>query len=138
MLDGVPPGMMIDVGRIQSEVDHRRPKADIGTPRQEEDKVEVVSGIVEGRSTGGPITLMVMNRDTDSKKYEKFKERPAPRTCRPYRPLEVLGVRGPSWRRAVLRPDDRGDRGCGRYSQDAAGGKGNPRRRLRPADREGP
>jgi chorismate synthase len=70
--------MMIDVGRIQSEVDLRRPKADIGTPRQEEDKVEVVSGIVEGRSTGGPITLMVMNRDTDSKKYEKFKDVPRP------------------------------------------------------------
>lgn len=70
--------MMIDVGRIQSEVDLRRPKTDIGTPRQEEDKVEVVSGIVDGRSTGGPITLLIMNRDTDSKKYEKFKTVPRP------------------------------------------------------------
>ena len=70
--------MMIDVGRIQSEVDLRRPKTDIGTPRQEEDKVEVVSGIVDERSTGGPITLLVMNRDTDSKKYEKFKTVPRP------------------------------------------------------------
>jgi chorismate synthase len=78
VLDGVPPGMMIDVGRIQAEVDLRRPRSDIGTPRQEEDKVEVLSGITEGRSTGGPITLMVMNRDTDSKKYERFKDVPRP------------------------------------------------------------
>jgi len=70
--------MMIDVARIQSEVDLRRPKADIGTPRQEEDHVEIVSGMTEGRSTGGPITLMVMNRDTDSQKYERFKSVPRP------------------------------------------------------------
>lgn len=78
VLDGVPPGMMIDAGRIQSEVDLRRPRADIGTPRVEEDQVEVVSGILDGRSTGGPITLLVMNRDTDSKKYERFKTVPRP------------------------------------------------------------
>jgi len=78
VLDGVPPGMIIDVGRLQSEVDLRRPKADIGTPRQEEDRVEIVSGIVDGRSTGGPITLLVMNRDTDSRKYERFKDVPRP------------------------------------------------------------
>lgn len=78
VLDGIPPGMMIDVGRIQSEVDLRRPRADIGTPRQEEDRVEVVSGILDDRSTGGPITLLIMNRDTDSNKYERFKTVPRP------------------------------------------------------------
>ncbi len=44
VLDGVPPGMMIDVGRIQSELDLRRPKAGIGTPRAEEDKAVAVGG----------------------------------------------------------------------------------------------
>ncbi|KAF5063008.1 Chorismate synthase [anaerobic digester metagenome] len=78
VLDGVPPGMIIDLGRIQGEVDLRRPKTDIGTPRKEEDRVEIVSGLAEGRSTGGPITLLVMNRDTDSGKYEKFKSVPRP------------------------------------------------------------
>jgi len=70
--------MMIDLGRVQSEVDLRKPRTEIGTPRQEEDLVEIVSGIVEGKSTGGPITLMVMNRDTDSKKYDRFKSVPRP------------------------------------------------------------
>jgi len=78
VLDGVPPGMIIDLGRIQGEVDLRRPKTDIGTPRQEEDRVEILSGLAEGRSTGGPITLLIMNRDTDSRKYEKFKSVPRP------------------------------------------------------------
>lgn len=78
VLDGVPPGMMIDIGRIQNEVDLRRPSPGIGTPRAEADKVEVISGVLEGRSTGAPITLMVVNRDTDSSKYERFKSVPRP------------------------------------------------------------
>lgn len=78
VLDGVPPGMQIDIGRIQNEVDLRRPSAGIGTPRAEEDRVEVISGIVNDRSTGAPITLMVVNQDTDSRKYEKFKNVPRP------------------------------------------------------------
>lgn len=78
VLDGVPPGMIIDLGRVQNEVDLRKPSAGIGTPRAEEDKVEVLSGILDGHSTGGPITLMVVNRDTDSSKYEKFKTVPRP------------------------------------------------------------
>lgn len=78
VLDGVPPGMAVDLGRIQGEVDLRKPSAGIGTPRREEDRVEVLSGIVDGKSTGGPITMVVMNRDTDSKKYERFKDVPRP------------------------------------------------------------
>lgn len=78
VLDGVPPGMIIDSGRVQGEVDLRRPRAEIGTPRQEEDRVEIISGITEGRSTGGPIALMVLNRDTDSKRYERLKDVPRP------------------------------------------------------------
>lgn len=78
VLDGVPPGMIIDTNRIQNEVDLRKPSAGIGTPRVEEDRVEVLSGILDGRSTGAPITLMVMNHDTDSSKYERFKQVPRP------------------------------------------------------------
>lgn len=78
VLDGVPPGMVVDVRRIQSEVDLRKPRAGIGTPRAEEDRVEVLSGILDGRSTGSPITLMVMNRDIDPSKYERFRTVPRP------------------------------------------------------------
>ncbi len=78
VLDGVPPGMAVDLGRVQGEVDLRKPSAGIGTPRREEDRVEVLSGIVDGKSTGGPITMVVMNRDTDSRKYDRFKDVPRP------------------------------------------------------------
>ncbi len=78
VLDGVPPGMQIDISRIQNEVDLRRPSAGIGTTRAEKDRVEVISGIVNDRSTGAPITLMIVNQDTDSEKYEKFKKVPRP------------------------------------------------------------
>jgi len=78
VLDGAPPGMIVDVASIQHEVDLRKPRAGIGTPRAEEDVVEVISGIVDGKSTGGPITLLVMNRDTDSRKYDRFKSVPRP------------------------------------------------------------
>jgi chorismate synthase len=78
VLDGVPPGMVIDLDRIQNEVDLRRPSTGIGTSRAEEDRVEVLSGILEGRSTGAPIALLVMNRDTDSSKYDRFKSVPRP------------------------------------------------------------
>jgi chorismate synthase len=70
--------MVIDLGRVQNEVDLRKPSVGIGTPRAEEDRIEVLSGIMDGRSTGGPITLMVVNRDTDSSKYEKFRSVPRP------------------------------------------------------------
>ncbi|MCG7843807.1 MAG: chorismate synthase [Methanomassiliicoccales archaeon] len=78
VLDGVPPGMIIDLGRLQNEVDLRKPSMGIGTPRAEEDRIEVLSGILNGQSTGGPITLVVMNRNIDSAKYEKFKTVPRP------------------------------------------------------------
>ncbi|HOO04846.1 MAG TPA: chorismate synthase, partial [Methanomassiliicoccales archaeon] len=78
VLDGVPPGLTVDLARLQGEVDLRRPRAGIGTPRAEEDRVEVLSGLLDGRSTGAPITLLVMNRDIDSQRYERFRTVPRP------------------------------------------------------------
>lgn len=78
VVDGVPPGLEVDREDMQREVDLRRPAAAIGTPRQEEDRVEVLAGIVDGRTTGAPVVIFIPNRDTDSSKYERFRSVPRP------------------------------------------------------------
>ncbi|OPY32431.1 MAG: chorismate synthase [Methanomassiliicoccales archaeon PtaU1.Bin124] len=78
VLDGVPPGLPITVEEIQKEVDLRRPAEGIGTPRHEEDMVQVLSGSKDGLATGGAITLFIANKDRDSSKYLKFRDMPRP------------------------------------------------------------
>ncbi len=78
MLDGAPPGIEVDREDIQREVDLRRPSGALGTPRAEEDRVEVLAGIVHGATTGAPVVLFIANKDTDSSKYERFRTVPRP------------------------------------------------------------
>ncbi len=78
VLDGIPPGLAVDIGAVQREVDLRRPSDGIGTPRKEADVVEIVSGIRDGRATGTPITIFIRNEDRDSDKYRRFKDVPRP------------------------------------------------------------
>lgn len=71
IVDGCPPGLSITERDIQREVDRRKPGAGIAsTSRREEDKVEILSGVYKGKTTGAPISLMVRNRDADSSPYE--------------------------------------------------------------------
>ncbi|MCK5661010.1 MAG: chorismate synthase, partial [Methanosarcinales archaeon] len=61
------------------ELDRRRPgQSDVSTPRSEADRVEILSGIFEGKTTGTPISMMVWNKDADSSKYEDLKDTPRP------------------------------------------------------------
>jgi chorismate synthase len=70
ILDGCPAGLAIDEAFIQAELDRRRPgQSKITTQRQEGDKIEIVSGVFEGKSTGSPIMMMVRNEDQRSKDY---------------------------------------------------------------------
>ncbi|MBI0583478.1 MAG: chorismate synthase [Methanomassiliicoccus sp.] len=78
VLDGVPPGIEVDREDIQREMDLRRPSGALGTPRTEEDLVEVLAGVVDGATTGAPVVLFIANRDTDSSKYERFRTTPRP------------------------------------------------------------
>jgi chorismate synthase len=78
VLDGVPAGFEIDRDDIQRELDLRRPSGALGTPRAEEDQVEILAGVKDGRSTGAPVVLFIANRDTDSSKYDQFKVAPRP------------------------------------------------------------
>jgi len=72
IIDGCPAGLAITEEDIQREVDKRKPGVAIAaTRRAEEDKVEVLAGIFNGRTTGAPICLVIWNRDIDSSEYEK-------------------------------------------------------------------
>ena len=75
VVDGVPAGLKIDENFIQSELDRRKPgKSKYETPRKEDDKVTVLSGVFEGVSTGTPITLIIENHSQKSKDYSNIKD----------------------------------------------------------------
>jgi len=75
ILDGVPAGLVIDETYIQSELDRRKPgKSKLETGRKEEDKVEILSGVFEGLSTGTPIAMVIFNTNQKSKDYDNIKD----------------------------------------------------------------
>ena len=79
VVDGCPAGLELSVKDIQMELDKRRPgTSQITTSRQESDKVEILSGIFNGKTDGTPITAVVYNRDMDSSSYENLKNKPRP------------------------------------------------------------
>ena len=75
LLDGVPAGLEIDEAYIQSELDRRKPgKSEFETARKEADKVEILSGVFEGKSTGTPIAMIIYNTNQKSKDYSNIKD----------------------------------------------------------------
>ena len=73
-IDGCPAGLDIDLDFVQANLDRRRTgQSSVTTPRGEKDRVELLTGVFEGRSTGMPITFLVWNEDADSSKYDKFR-----------------------------------------------------------------
>lgn len=70
VVDGVPPGMALSEEDIQPDLDRRRPGTSRHvTQRQEADKVEILSGVFEGKTTGTPVALLIRNEDQRSKDY---------------------------------------------------------------------
>ncbi len=79
VIDGCPPGLELSEADIQHELDRRKPgQSEVATPRKEEDKVEILSGLFEGKTTGTPIAMLVRNKDADSSKYDVIKNMPRP------------------------------------------------------------
>lgn len=75
VLDGYPAGIEIDMDFVQAEVDRRRAAHNpFSTPRDEDDRVELLSGTFERKSTGAPIAFIVRNNDTHSQDYEGLKD----------------------------------------------------------------
>jgi chorismate synthase len=74
VVDGMPPGIAVDVADIQRELDRRRPgQSALTTQRAEADRVEILSGVFEGRTLGTPIAMLVRNTDARSQDYDALK-----------------------------------------------------------------
>ena len=83
IIDGCPPNLKIDIKDIQKDLDRRKPgKTRHTSQRRETDKVEILSGVFEGKTTGTPISLIIYNEDARSKDYSDIKDlyRPAMQT----------------------------------------------------------
>ena len=75
VIDGLYPGLPIDIESIQKELDRRRPgQSKLVTPRSETDRAEIISGVFEGKTTGTPLCILIANRDQKSKDYRKLKD----------------------------------------------------------------
>jgi len=75
VVDGCPAGLELSEGDIQKELDKRKPGQGIAsTQRKESDKVEIVSGVFQGKTLGTSICLLVRNEDADSKAYENIND----------------------------------------------------------------
>lgn len=74
VVDGCPPNISIEPEKIQGELDRRRPgQSRITTQRQEEDRVEILSGVFEGKTLGTPISMLVWNKDARTQDYEEVR-----------------------------------------------------------------
>jgi chorismate synthase len=78
ILEGLPAGVRIDETEIAEAVALRKPVAKIGTPRAEDDKVEIVQGLTDGKTDGNPLLIIIRNKNTDGSKYLKFSTTPRP------------------------------------------------------------
>lgn len=75
IIDGCPAGLPLNLGKIQEELDKRRPgQSSIVTQRKEPDTVEFLSGIFEGKTTGTPIGFVIQNADQKSKDYSHIQD----------------------------------------------------------------
>jgi chorismate synthase len=76
VVDGCPPGISFSEADVQPYLDRRRPgTSDLTTPRREADRVEILSGVFEGQTTGTPIAMVVSNTDARSGDYDEMRDR---------------------------------------------------------------
>ena len=75
VIDGCPSGLKLDFDAVQNQLNRRKPgQSKITTQRKEGDKVELLSGVFEGLTTGTPIGFIIKNQDADSKDYSHLKD----------------------------------------------------------------
>ena len=76
VVDGCPPNIKLSVDEIQKELNKRKPgQSKFTTQRKEDDKVEILSGMLEGRTTGTPISMIIYNKDMRSRDYGNIKNK---------------------------------------------------------------
>jgi chorismate synthase len=75
VIDGVPPRIALDLAAVQAQMDRRRPgQAPASSTRQEPDRVQVLSGLFEGQTTGAPLCLLIANEDARPDAYASLKD----------------------------------------------------------------
>jgi len=76
VVDGCPPNINLKEQDIQAELDKRKPgQSKFTTQRKEDDKIQILSGVFEGKTTGTPISLIIYNHDMKSRDYETIKNK---------------------------------------------------------------
>ena len=76
VVDGCPPNIALSQKDIQIDMDRRRPgKSKFTSQRKESDKVEILSGVFQGKTTGTPISMIIYNQDARSRDYETIKNK---------------------------------------------------------------
>ena len=76
IVDGCPPGLELSEADLQHDLDRRKPgQSKFTTQRRENDRVQILSGVFEGKTTGTPIGLLILNEDQRSKDYSKIMDR---------------------------------------------------------------
>lgn len=79
VVDGCPAGLRLAEDDVQVELDRRSPSGNAGsTPRREKDRVEILSGVSGGCTTGAPVCLLVRNEDVNDRDYEEMRFTPRP------------------------------------------------------------
>ncbi len=79
VVDGCPAGIPLSEKDIQPDLDRRKPgQSEVTCPRKEDDEVELLSGIFEGKTTGTPIAFIITNKDQRSQDYDKLKNKHRP------------------------------------------------------------
>ena len=120
VIDGCPPGLALSETDIQPDLDRRRPGTSRHvTQRQEADRVEILSGVFEGRTTGTPIALLIRNEDARSKDYGNIAADFPARPRRLHLLPEVRHARLP-WRRPLVGAADGAGGGGGRGGPQVA------------------
>jgi chorismate synthase len=75
VLDGLKPGIDLSEEEIQRELDRRRPgQSAVTSPRSETDRVRILSGLFDGKTTGTPVCMVITNEDHDSSKYDALRD----------------------------------------------------------------
>jgi chorismate synthase len=93
IIEGCPAGLIMDEGKIIAEMQRRKPgQSKITTQRKEEDEIEILSGVFEGKSTGTPIGIVIRNADQKSKDYTHIADKFRPSHA-DYTYFEKYGIR---------------------------------------------
>lgn len=75
VVDGCPPGLPLDEQTIQKDLDRRKPgQSELTTDRKESDQVEILSGVFEGRTSGTPVSLLILNKGQQSHRYDHLRD----------------------------------------------------------------